>query len=85
MVPLVIVAVPPDWISSVVRLAEVFKSPPVTVTAVFAPEVICVDPPDTITDPPETVTFERLMDVTSNPPVEILPVTEPPVRLAEPV
>ena len=84
MVPLVIVAVPPDWISSVVRLAEVFKSPPVTVTAVFDPEVIFVDPPDTITDPPETVTFERLMDVTSVPPVEVLPVTEPPVRLAEP-
>ena len=84
MVPLMIMAVPPDWISSVVRLAAVFKSPPVTVTAVFAPEVIFVDPPDTITDPPETVTFERLMDVTSVPPVEVLPVTEPPVRLAEP-
>ena len=68
----------------VVRLADVINDPPVTVTAVFAPEVIFVDPPDTITEPPETVTFERLTDVTSDPLVEMLPVTEPPVRLAEP-
>ena len=66
-------------------MADVFKSPPVTVTAVFAPEVIFVDPPDTVTDPPETITLERLMDVTSDPLEEVLPVTEPPARLAEPV
>ena len=66
-------------------MADVFKSPTVTVTEVFAPEVIFVDPPATVTVPPETITLERLMDVTSDPLDEVFPVTEPPARLAEPV
>lgn len=85
MVPLMILAEPFGWISRVVRFADAIRVPPATETAVFAPEVIFVEPAETMTDPPDTVTFERLMDVTRDPPMDVLPVTEPPVRLAEPV
>ena len=51
------------------------------------PAVMLVVPPLTVvTDVPETVAFDRLIEVIKAPADEAFPVViEPPVRLAEPV
>jgi len=84
ILPPVILAVAPDCICRPVRFAFKFNVPFETSTDAPDPLEIFVVPPSIITDPPVTVTFERLMEVISVPFVEIFPVTDPPVKLAVP-
>ena len=48
------------------------------------PLVIFVVPPSIVTDPPDIVTFERLMEVIRHAFDETFPVTDPPMKLAVP-
>ena len=67
-----------------VRFAFVIRVPVATVADAPDPLEMFVVPPSTLTDPPVTVTFERLMEVTRVAFDETFPVTDPPVKLAVP-
>ena len=83
--PSVILAVPEAPTVRLVRSAALISVPPVTFADAPEPAVMLVVASVTVTEPAETVTFDRLIAVIKAPADETLPVRLPLVRLADPL